>query len=91
MSEPTALLIAGALLAANAFFVGAEFALVSARRAQIEPLVAAGSRAARITLKAMENVSLVMAGAQLGITASSLGLGTSGEPTAAQLLGSTTP
>ena len=70
----------------NAFFVGAEFALISARRTQIEPRVAAGSRAARTTLRAMENVSLVMAGAQLGITACSLGLGAIGEPAVAHLI-----
>ncbi len=48
MSDLTAVLVAVALLAANAFFVGAEFALISVRRTQIEPRVAAGSRAARI-------------------------------------------
>jgi CBS domain containing-hemolysin-like protein len=86
MSDLTAVLIAVALLAANAFFVGAEFALISARRTQIEPRAAAGSRMARTTLRAMENVSLVMAGAQLGITVASLGLGAIGEPAVAHLL-----
>jgi CBS domain containing-hemolysin-like protein len=86
VSEPVALLIAVLLLALNAFFVGAEFALVSARRTQIEPLAAAGSAVARTTLRAMENVSLVMAGAQLGITVCSLGLGAVGEPAVAHLL-----
>ncbi len=86
MSDLTALLVAVALLAANAFFVGAEFALVSARRTQIEPKVEAGSQAARTTLRAMEQVSLVMAGAQLGITACSLGLGAIGEPAVAHLI-----
>ena len=74
------------LLACNAFFVGAEFALLSARRSQIEPRAQAGSRAARTTLRAMEHVSLVMAGAQLGITLCSLGLGAVGEPAVAHLL-----
>src|SRR5215217_3520511 len=86
MSNLTALAVAAALLLANAFFVGAEFALISVRRTQIEPLVAGGSRAARTTLHAMENVTLVMAGAQLGITACSLGLGAVGEPAVAHLL-----
>ena len=85
MSSTTAILIALALLALNAFFVGAEFALVSARRTQIEPR-AASSKMARTTLRAMENVSLVMAGAQLGITMCSLGLGAVGEPAIAHLL-----
>jgi CBS domain containing-hemolysin-like protein len=86
VSDYAALLFAVFLLAANAFFVGAEFALISARRTQIEPRAAAGSRMARTTLRAMENVSQVMAGAQLGITLASLGLGALGEPAVAHLL-----
>jgi CBS domain containing-hemolysin-like protein len=86
MSELTAVLLAVLLLVANAFFVGSEFALVSARRTQIEPRAAAGSRRARATLRAMENVTLVMAGAQLGITVASLGLGALAEPAVAHLL-----
>jgi len=86
MNETTALAAAALLLAGNAFFVAAEFALISARRTQIEPRVAAGSRAARVTLRAMENVTVVMAAAQLGITACSLGLGAIGEPAAAHVL-----
>ncbi len=86
MGELGGLLLAVVLLAFNAFFVGAEFALLSARRSQIEPRAQEGSRAARTTLRAMEQVSLVMAGAQLGITVCSLGLGAVGEPTVARLL-----
>jgi CBS domain containing-hemolysin-like protein len=86
MSDLTALFVAVLLLAFNAFFVGAEFALVSARRSQIEPLAQSGSRMARTTLHAMENVSLMMAGAQLGITICSVGLGAVGEPAVAHLL-----
>lgn len=86
MSDLTAVVVALVLLAANAFFVGAEFALISARRSQIEPRAQEGSRMARTTLRAMENVSLVMAGAQLGITICSLGLGAVGEPAVAHLL-----
>lgn len=86
MDSIVALLFVVTLLAGNAFFVSAEFALVSARRSEIEPKALAGSRRAKITLKAMENVSLMMAGAQLGITACSLGLGALGEPAIAQLL-----
>ena len=76
----------GVLLALNAFFVGAEFALLSARRSQIEPRAKEGSRSARTALRAMEHVSLVMAGAQLGITVCSLGLGAIGEPAVAHLI-----
>ncbi|MFS3129156.1 hemolysin family protein [Nocardioides sp. Bht2] len=86
MSDLTAVGVAIALLAFNAFFVGAEFALVSARRTQIEPKANAGSKMAQTTLLAMENVSLVMAGAQLGITICSLGLGAVGEPAVAHLI-----
>ena len=47
MSTTTAIVLAILLLAGNAFFVGAEFALISARRSQIEPLAQAGSRSCR--------------------------------------------
>lgn len=85
MSVGTGIAVAVVLLAVNAFFVGAEFALISARRSSLEPR-AASSRAARITISAMENVSLMMAGAQLGITICSLGLGALGEPAVAAAL-----
>jgi CBS domain containing-hemolysin-like protein len=82
----TALLVALLLLLGNAFFVGAEFALVSARRTQIEPQAEAGSRMAKTTLKAMENISLVIGVNQLGITVCSLVLGAVGEPAVAHLI-----
>lgn len=86
MSEPVALFVGALLLGLNAFFVGAEFALISARRSTIEPLAEAGGRAARKTLGAMEQVSLMMAGAQLGITICSLGLGYIAKPAVSDLL-----
>ncbi len=86
MGDWAGVLVAVVLLLANGFFVGAEFALISARRSSIEPLAEAGSRRARTTLAAMERVSLMMAGAQLGITVCSLGLGAIGEPAVAHLL-----
>jgi CBS domain containing-hemolysin-like protein len=86
VSTGTALAISAFLLVANAFFVGAEFALISARRSSIEPRAQAGNRLAGITLHAMERVSLMMAGAQLGITICSLGLGYLGEPAIAHAL-----
>jgi len=73
------------LLGASAFFVAAEFALIAARRTVIEPLAVSSSRA-RSTLKAMENVSLMMACAQLGITLCGVLLGALGEPAVAALL-----
>src|SRR5699024_9566224 len=72
MSTGWALGTTAFLLVFNAFFVGAEFALVSARRTKVEPLALSGHRRAKITLRAMEKVSLMMAGAQMGITVCSL-------------------
>jgi CBS domain containing-hemolysin-like protein len=86
MSSGVGLLVALALLLGNAFFVGAEFAVMTARRSQIEPLAHAGGRRARITIVAMENVSRMLACAQLGITVCSLGLGAVAEPAVAGLL-----
>lgn len=80
MSVATNLTLAGAVLLGNAFFVGAEFGLVSARRSNIELKALNGSRAAKVTLGAMEQVSLMLAGAQLGVTLCSLILGAVGEP-----------
>ncbi len=86
MSAATAIPLAVLLLLGNAFFVGAEFALVSARRTQIEPRAEAGSRMARTTIKAMENIALVIGVNQLGITVCSLVLGAVGEPAVAHLV-----
>ncbi len=74
------------LLLGNGFFVGAEFALISARRAQIEPRAEAGSGPARITIKAMENVSLMLAACQLGVTICSLLILLIVEPSVHELL-----
>ena len=86
MSSGLGILIALVLLGLNALFVAAEFALISARRTQLEPAAEAGSRTARLALRAVENVTLAMAAAQLGITICSLGLGAVGEPAIAHLL-----
>ncbi|MGW5467315.1 hemolysin family protein [Streptomyces chartreusis] len=84
----TALQLAiGALtLLTNAFFVGAEFALISVRRSQVEPRAKDGDKRARMTLWALEHLSAMMATAQLGITVSSLVLGAVAEPAIAHLL-----
>ena len=74
-----------ALLAVSAFFVAAEFSLIAARRSVIEPMAVTSSRA-RSTIKAMEEVSLMMACAQLGITLCGVLLGAVGEPAVATLL-----
>lgn len=79
------LFFAGLLVLANGFFVGAEFALVSVRRSQIEPL-AVRQRRARTVLHGLENLPQMMAAAQFGITICSLTLGAVAEPTVARLL-----
>ena len=80
------LLFAVLLVLANGFFVGAEFALVSVRRSQIEPLATEGSSRARQVLHGLENLPQMMAAAQFGITVCSLTLGAVAEPTVAHLL-----
>ncbi|TBN56251.1 HlyC/CorC family transporter [Glaciihabitans arcticus] len=74
------------LLIVNAFFVGAEFAIISARRSQIEPKAEAGSRAAKTTLWAMEHATLMLAASQLGITVCSLLILNVSEPSIHHLL-----
>ncbi len=86
MDSTLALTLAVVLLAANAFFVGAEFALMSARRSSMEPLAEAGDRRAVTVLWAMEHVSLMLAAAQLGITICSTSLGLVAEPAIAHAI-----
>ncbi|MEV7694729.1 hemolysin family protein [Microbacterium sp. NPDC089189] len=74
------------LLVFNAFFVGAEFAVISARRSQIEPLAERGSRAAKTALWAMEHATLMLATCQLGITICSLLILNVSEPAIHHLL-----
>ncbi|MFD3744312.1 hemolysin family protein [Nocardia sp. NPDC058633] len=74
------------LLAGNAFFVGAEFALISARRDRLEALVAQGKKKAQTVIEAGENLSMMLAAAQLGITICSILLGRVGEPAIAHLI-----
>ncbi|MCW2810195.1 MAG: hypothetical protein JWP61_653 [Friedmanniella sp.] len=74
------------LLAVNAFFVGAEFAVISARRSQIEPRAEAGDRSAQTTLWAMEHATLMLATTQLGITVCSLLILNVSEPAIHHLL-----
>ncbi|MFF5703331.1 hemolysin family protein [Streptomyces sp. NPDC012794] len=80
------LLIGLATLVVNAFFVGAEFALISVRRSQIEPHAEQGDRRARAVLWGLEHVSALMAAAQLGITLCTLVLGVVAEPAIEHLL-----
>jgi CBS domain containing-hemolysin-like protein len=81
-----ALAVAVLLLALNAYFVAVEFALVAASRSALEPLADQGNRRARRALECMADLNRQLAGAQLGITATSLALGWLVEPVAAALL-----
>jgi len=74
------------LLAVNAFFVAAEFAIIAARRSQIEPRAEAGSRAAKTAIWAMEHATLMLATTQLGITIASLLILNVSEPAIHHLL-----
>ncbi len=87
MSIPVTLLLAIVLLAANGFFVAAEFALVKARVFRIQAQADDGSRSARLTLAIMQKLEPYLAACQLGITMASLGLGWIGEPFVAALIG----
>jgi CBS domain containing-hemolysin-like protein len=81
----TKVLVTILLLIGNGLFVGGEFALIASRRTAIEPL-AATSKRARWALSAMNQIPLVIAGSQLGVTVCSLGLGALAEPSLAHLL-----
>jgi CBS domain containing-hemolysin-like protein len=74
------------LLLGNAFFVASEFSLIASRRTVIEPMADAGSRRARTALRAMSQIPVMIAGAQLGVTVCSLGLGALAEPAMAHAL-----
>jgi len=87
MSDLLAILLAVALLGGNAFFVGAEFALVTSRRDRLEALAEQGKHRARTVIAAGEQLPLMLAGSQLGITICSIVLGRVGEPAVADVLG----
>ncbi|MFY1619953.1 hemolysin family protein [Micromonospora sp. WMMD736] len=80
MSPGIALISSGVLLGLNGFFVAAEFALVASKRYRLEQAAASGGRAARAALDGVRELSLMLAGAQLGITLCTLGLGALAEP-----------
>ncbi len=80
------LILAFLLLAANAFSVAAEFALVKSKGFRIDALAEDGRIGARLTQQMMRNVEPYLACCQLGITMASLGLGWVGEPTVAAFL-----
>jgi len=86
VSGLTGLLVAVLLLAANGFFVAAEFALIAARRSRLEQLAAEGDGRAITALRATRELSYMLSAAQLGITIASLLLGAVAEPAVAHLI-----
>ncbi|HEY8482441.1 MAG TPA: CNNM domain-containing protein [Spirillospora sp.] len=86
MSPVLGALVTVALLVGNGFFVATEFALVTARRPRLERTAARGARAAAAAVAGIDELSLTLAGAQLGITMCSLGLGLVSEPVFAATL-----
>ena len=74
------------LVAANGFFVAAEFSLVGVRRSRVEELVTQGQARANVLQRAIDNLDANLAATQLGVTISSLGLGWIGEPALAHLI-----
>jgi CBS domain containing-hemolysin-like protein len=86
MGDLFGVLLTVLLLGANAFFVAAEFALISARRDRLEALAEQGKHTAVTVIRAGENLPVMLAGAQLGITICSILLGRVGEPAVAHLL-----
>ena len=86
MSTGWALVLSVLLLAGNAFFVAAEFALVASKAYRLEQAAADGSRGAASALAGVRELSLMLAGAQLGITVCTLGLGALAEPALAHAI-----
>ncbi len=86
MNSGLSLFLTVLLVLGNAFFVGAEFAVISARRDRLEALAEAGGTRARAALRAGHELPLLIAGAQLGVTLCSLGLGALAEPAISDLL-----
>lgn len=80
MSFPMAAFVTVLLLIGSGFFVAAEFALVAAKRHRMEKAAAEGRRGAGAALAGMRELSLMLAGAQLGITVCTLGLGSVSKP-----------
>lgn len=86
MNDTLGVVLAILLIGANAFFVGAEFSLISARRDRLEALAEQGKARAVTVIRAGEQLSSMLAGAQLGVTVASLLLGRIGESAVENLL-----
>jgi CBS domain containing-hemolysin-like protein len=86
MTTALELVAVAVIVAANAFFVAAEYGLVTVRRTRMQELDAQGSRPARRVLRLLEQPPRFISAIQLGVTLSSLGLGAIGEPVVSRLL-----
>jgi CBS domain containing-hemolysin-like protein len=80
------LIIAALLVAINAFFVIAEYALVRSRRARLEVLREDGAKGAALALKQMSNVNEYISAVQIGVTVTSIGIGALAQPALASAL-----
>jgi CBS domain containing-hemolysin-like protein len=86
MTELLLLLGVAVLVAANAFFVASEFALVRVRQSRLEALRDEGKKGAGLALTQVDRIDEYLSACQLGITMASLGIGFMGEPAIASLL-----
>jgi CBS domain containing-hemolysin-like protein len=80
------LIFAAVLVAINAFFVIAEYALVRSRRARLELMSEEGVKGAALALEQLENINEYISAVQIGVTMTSIGIGALGEPALAHLL-----
>jgi CBS domain containing-hemolysin-like protein len=86
MTTALELLAVAVIVAANAFFVAAEYGLVTVRRTRMQELDAQGSRPAKRVLRLLEQPPRFISAIQLGVTLSSLALGAIGEPVVSRIL-----
>jgi CBS domain containing-hemolysin-like protein len=80
------LILTAVLIAINAFFVIAEYALVRSRRARLELMRDEGAKGAALALKQLANVNEYISAVQIGVTMTSIGVGALGEPALASIL-----
>jgi CBS domain containing-hemolysin-like protein len=80
------LILTAVLIAINAFFVVAEYALVRSRRARLEVMREEGQRGAGIALGQLSNINQYISSVQIGVTLTSIGIGALGEPALAAIL-----
>ncbi len=80
------LILAAVLVAINAFFVIAEYALVRSRRSRLEVMREEGVKGAALALEQLGNINEYISAVQIGVTMTSIGIGALGEPALADVL-----